>query len=93
MKIGVRKVIVAVAGAILIVGAWQAWGWRGVLLVSGAIVMYLLLQFNRLMTVLSRAAKNPKGYVGSAVMLNAKLKAGVNLMHVMALTQSIGEAL
>ena len=33
--------------------------------------------------VLKRASKSPKGYVGSAVMLNAKLKKGVNLMHVM----------
>ena len=33
------------------------------------------------------------GYVGSAVMLNARLKPGVNLMHVMAMTQSLGERL
>jgi hypothetical protein len=43
--------------------------------------------------VLNRAAKSPKGYVGSAVMLNAKLKKGVNLLHVMAMTRSIGEQL
>ena len=40
--------------------------------------------------VLKRAANQPMGYVASAVMLNAKLKKGVNLLHVMALTRSIG---
>ena len=33
------------------------------------------------------------GYVGSAVMLNAKLKPGVNLLHVMAMTGALGEQL
>ncbi len=40
-----------------------------------------------------KAANRPMGYVGSAVMLNARLKPGVNLMHVMAMTQSLGERL
>ena len=38
-----------------------------------------------------RAADRPKGYVGSAVMLNAKLKPGVNLLHVIAMTEALGE--
>ena len=33
------------------------------------------------------------GYVGSAVMLNARLAEGVNLMHVVAMTQALGELL
>ena len=55
--------------------------------------MWLLLHFTRLMTVMRRAAERPIGYVGSAVMLNAKLKPKVNLMHVVALTRSLGERL
>ena len=43
--------------------------------------------------VMRRAAERPIGYVGSAVMLNAKLKPKVNLMHVVALTRSLGERL
>ncbi len=58
---------------------------------AAAVVMYLLLHFTRLMHVLKSAADRPVGYVGSAVMLNAKLKPGVNLLHVMALTESLGE--
>jgi hypothetical protein len=45
------------------------------------------------MHVVKKAADRPKGYVGSAVMLNAKLKPGVNLLHVMAMTESLGEPL
>ena len=45
------------------------------------------------MSVVKKAAKRPIGYVGSAVMLNARLAAGVNLMHVVAMTQSLGEQL
>jgi hypothetical protein len=39
---------------------------------------------------LSRAANRPVGHVDSAVMLNVKLKKGVNLMHVIAMTKSLG---
>jgi hypothetical protein len=42
------------------------------------------------MQVLKRAAKRPVGYVESAVMLNAKLKPGMSLMHVVAMTRSLG---
>ena len=78
------------AGALLIVG-WRSGGWGGLALAAGALVMYLLLHFNRMMHVLKRAAGRPKGHVDSAVMLNARLKPGVNLLHVTALTQSLGE--
>jgi hypothetical protein len=53
--------------------------------------MWALLHFTRLVKVLERAANRPIGHVDSAVMLNAKLKTGVNLMHVIALTRSLGE--
>ncbi len=58
---------------------------------AGGIVMFLLLHFNRTDDVLKRAADRPIGYVGSAVMLNAKLKPGVTLLHVVAMTQALGE--
>ena len=53
--------------------------------------LWLLLHFTRMMQVLKRAAKRPIGYVDSAVMLNAKLKPGVTLLHVVAMTRSLGE--
>lgn len=86
-----QKLLVPV-GAILLLGlAWRTGGWGGVALAGGAIVMFLLLHFNRAMQVLKRAAERPVGYVGSAVMLNAKLKPGATLMHVIAMTRALGE--
>jgi hypothetical protein len=55
--------------------------------------MWMLLHFTRMMKVLQRASHRPVGYCDSAVMLNAKLRPGVNLLHVMAMTKALGEQL
>ena len=82
------------AGVIgLVLVGYASAGWPGVAAVVGGLVMWALLHFTRLMNVMKKAANRPIGYVGSAVMLNARLKPGVNLMHVMAMTQSLGERL
>jgi hypothetical protein len=86
-----RKFLVPIGGLVLLGFAYRSYGWAGVALVGGAMVMFLLLHFNRAMGVLKRAAERPVGYVGSAVMLNAKLKTGVTLMHVVAMTRALGE--
>lgn len=86
-----RRFLVPLGGAILIVAAYRSFGWQGVALASGALVLYLLLHFNRTMAVLRRAADRPIGTVASAVMLNAKLRKGVTLLHVIALTRGLGE--
>ena len=70
---------------------WSSYGWGGVAFVASAAVFWGLLHFNRLMQVLKRAANRPIGHVGSAVMLNAKLRNDVSLLHVVALTRSLGE--
>jgi len=85
------KVLVPLVGIVLIAGAWRSYGWAGVALVVGAMVMFVLLHLNRAIQVLKRAADRPIGTVASAVMLNAKLKPKVNLLHVVALTRAIGE--
>ena len=79
------------AGAATVVLGYVYSGWPGVALIVGALVMWLLLHFNRMMQVLKRAANRPIGYIESAVMLNAKLKPRANLMHVVAMTRSLGE--
>ena len=86
-----QKILVAVLGIVLIAAAWRGYGWAGVALVGGGVVMWALLHFNRMMQALKRAANRPIGYVDSAVMLNAKLKAGVPLLHVISMTKSLGE--
>jgi hypothetical protein len=53
--------------------------------------MWVLLHFTRLMHILKQAADRPVGYVASAVMLNAKLQAGMTLLKVIALTRALGE--
>ena len=86
-----QKILVPILGVVLVVGAWSAYGWGGVALVSGGILMWVLLHFNRMMQALKRAADRPIGYVDSAVMLNAKLQPGVTLLHVVALTRALGQ--
>jgi len=76
-----------------VAGAWHQYKWPGVAVSTGAVVMWILLHFTRMVTVLSRAANRPVGHVASAVMFNAKLRKGVNLMHVIAMTKSLGERL
>jgi len=85
------RILVPVGGLILLGVAYRSYGWAGVALVGGAIVMFLLLHFNRAMQVLKRATDRPMGTVASAVMLNAKLKPKVNLLHVVAMTRALGE--
>ena len=88
-----RNVLVPLGLAALLYIAFNSVGWKGVFAVGGGIVMWLLLHFTRLMSVMRRASQRPMGYVGSAIMLNAKLKPKVNLMHVVAMTRSFGERL
>lgn len=88
-----QRIVVPIAGAVFVALAFRQYGWPGVAIATGALLMWLLLHFTRLMTVLKRAANRPVGYVGSAVMLNAKLKPGVTLLHVVAMTRALGEQL
>ena len=86
-----QKILLPVLGVGLVAVAYRAYGWAGVALAVTGVVMWMLLHFNRMMQVMRRAANRPIGYCDSAVMLNAKLKPGVNLLHVMAMTRAMGE--
>ncbi len=88
-----KKFLLPLAGLVLVAFSWQAYGWGGVAVAVGGILMWLLLHFTRTMHVLKQASARPIGYVGSAVMLNARLKPKATLLHVMAMTHSLGEAL
>ncbi len=82
--IGWSLAVVAVA-----VG-YAGYGWPGVLLALGVVVFWLLLQFSRALRVLRVASQRPVGTVPNAVMLHAKLRAGLRLPQVLALTRSLG---
>ncbi len=89
----VQKIIIPVIGISAILLAYRFVGWAGVAAVVTGLVMWVLLWFNQMMQVLKRAADRPIGYIDSAVMLNAKLKPRMTLMHVLAMTRSLGKAL
>lgn len=70
--------------------AWYQYGWQGVILAISVIVFWLLLQFSRAIRAMKNAGGAPIGHVGSAVMLNSRLKAGMTLLQIIGLTKSLG---
>lgn len=86
-----NKILAPLAILVFTIGAWQAFQWAGIALAAGGVVMWILLHFTRMVTILKKAANRPIGYVASAVMLNAKLKKGATLMHVIAMTRALGQ--
>ena len=85
-----QKILVLIAIATAAVLAWRSYSWAGVAAVITVLVFWILLHFSRMMQVLKRATARPIGYVDSAVMLNAKLKPGATLLHVIAMTRALG---
>ncbi len=86
-----QRILVPVAAIAALVLAHRFYGWMGVAAAGGMLVMWMLLHVTRLMQVLKRASNRPIGYVDSAVMLNVRLKPGMTLMHVVAMTRALGE--
>jgi len=70
---------------------YAGYGWRGLLLAASVTAFWLLLQASRLLRVMRATAEAPVGQVGSAVMLNAKLQAGMKLSALLPLTRSLGK--
>jgi hypothetical protein len=85
-----QRAFYPLAGLLLVAAAYRAYGWVGVAAVVTGLVMWLLLHFTRTMQVLQRAAQRPVGHVDSAVMLNSRLQAGHSMLHVLAVTRSLG---
>ena len=86
-----QRIAFPLIGIALAIVAWRIHGWSGVALVVSAIVMWMLLHFTRMMKVLQHASQRPVGHCDSAVTLDARLRRGVNLLHVLALTRAVGE--
>jgi hypothetical protein len=85
----------AVAGWALAVAAiavgYATYGWPGVALGITAVVFWLLLQFNRALRAMRRASGRPVGSVDNAVMLHARLHAGMTLLQILPVTKSLGQ--
>ena len=88
-----RRFLVPLGLALLLAFAFRAAGWQGLAATGGGILMWLLLHFTRLVTVLRRATNRPVGHTDSAVVLNARLRSGLPLLQVLALTRALGKAL
>ncbi len=86
-----QKIFVPIAIIVAAVLAYRSYGWQGIAGLASMLVFWILLNFSRTMQVLKRASNRPIGYVDSAVMLNAKLRPGMTLLHVVAMTKSLGE--
>lgn len=85
--IGIALTLAAMAAG------YSSYGWRGLLIAASVTVFWLLLQVSRLLRVMRAAAEAPVGQVGSAVMLNAKLRLGMKLSDLLPLTRSLGRKL
>ena len=79
--------------ALAVAAGSVSYGWRGVLLAVTVIVFWLLLQFSRALRVMRLAARAPVGHVASAVMLHARLNAGMQMIDVVKLARSLGRKL
>lgn len=86
-----QRIVIPLAALAALVLSYRHYGWPGVALVGGGLVMWQLLHFTRMLQVLKRAANRPIGHVDSAVMLHAKLRAGLPLLHVVAMTRALGQ--
>jgi len=89
----IQKVLAPLGAAGFLVLAYSRYGWLGVVGALGALVMWVLLHVTRVVQVMRRAANRPPGYVDSAVMFNAKLRADMPLLHILAMTRALGEPL
>lgn len=76
--------------AAAVAAGWLGYGWPGLALAFSVIVFWLLIQFNRAVRVMRDAAGLPVGSVPSAVMLHAKLRTGMPMLQIVALTKSLG---
>lgn len=85
-----RTVVLLVLAGIGVM-AYRAYGWGGIALATGGLVMWVLMHMSRMLVVLRRTTQRPVGTVASAVMLHARLERGMALLQVLALAQALGQ--
>ncbi len=84
--------MIRIGALIAIVVVWLRFGWQAALLLFSFGAFLLMLQFSRTLRALRDASGSPVGHVGSAVMLNSKLRKGMRLSAILGLTGSLGTA-
>jgi len=76
--------------ALAVALGYVQYGWPGAFLGITMVVFWLLLQFSRAMRVMRRAGAAPVGEVASAVMLHARMHAGMRLLDILPLAGALG---
>ena len=87
----IRTLAIRLGLVALMVLAYRWYDWPGVLGALGGVVMWILVEFTRMVRVLQRAAARPVGYVDSAVMFNAGLRLGMPLTLVLSKSRALGQ--
>jgi hypothetical protein len=85
-----RPVLFPALAVAIAYAAWQAYGWKGLILAALMISFWLLLHFTKLMRLLQAAAKRPMGHVRNARVLHGQLKKGMPMVEVVRRTLSLG---
>lgn len=79
--------------ALAMASGYVGYGAAGLVLALTVVAFWLLLQFSRALRVMRRAAGHALGRTDNAVMLYARLRPGMTLLRIVALTRSLGEKL
>jgi hypothetical protein len=90
--LSVQTIAIRIGLVGLLVLAYRWYDWMGVLGALGVVVMWMLIEFSRMVRVLQRAAARPVGYVDSAVMFNVALRPGMALTRVLAVARALGQS-
>ncbi len=77
--------------AVAVVAGYVGYGRPGLVLAVSVVVFWLLLQFNRAVRVMRRAADRPVAHIENAVMLQSQLQPGMRLLQIVTLTRSLGQ--
>jgi len=90
---GMKRWVLPAIAVLAIALAFARYGWRGAVAAITLAVFAMLVQFNRVLRVMRRAADAPMGHVDSAVMFASRLKPGLRLVDLVRLTHSLGHRL
>jgi len=86
-----NNILIPAVAIVVLVWAYDSMEWLGVGMALTAMVSWFLLHYTRLIHIFNRASKRPIGFVDSAVMMHVKIKKGMPLLKVIALTKSLGQ--
>ncbi|MFM6991045.1 MAG: glycerate kinase [Rhodoferax sp.] len=88
-----QSALVVLSAVLLLSWAYHRYGGLGLAGALGALVMCALVYLSRFIKVMRLVSQRPVGHVESAVMLHARLRRGMPLLRVLAMTGALGQAL